>query len=105
MTETGNTAQDISANHHQGIQTSEKEENSLCHKQSTTYVGDKNEDVKSKPKESKYSCHNLWKLLIWKYLFSKQGNETGDFFKDKLILFTINEQNSHIRLHLTWTAH
>lgn len=59
MTETGHTAQDISADHHQGIQTSEKEENSLCHQQSTTYVGDKNEHVKSKSKESKYSCHNL----------------------------------------------
>lgn len=59
MTETGNTAKDISADHHQGIQTSEKEEKSLCHQQSTTYVGDKNEHVKSKSKESKYSCHNL----------------------------------------------
>lgn len=59
ITETDHTAQDISADHHQGIQTSEKEENSLCHQQSTTYVGVKNENVESKSKESKYSCHNL----------------------------------------------
>lgn len=74
MTETGNTAQDISADHHQGIQTSEKEENSLCHKQSTTYVGDKNEDVKSKPKESNDNVHTTEWDEIRIVLLGRTGN-------------------------------